>query len=157
MRAPCPICAAQAPATGVLNSSFSCALTLSPLLASQGSSAVAGGTTLMILLIFAALSVHLLKSRHLTFCWSVPKYDLLRRKMWRRLEAAMAPGPWNALRQMPNSIMAVKLLDCDYVGGSNVADVIAPFVYACWQLRWKVRNEESRSDERGADGSDAMA
>ena len=69
----------------------------------------------------------------------------------------MAPGRWNALRQMPNSTMAVKLLDCDYVGGSTVADVIAPFVYACWQLRWKVWNEESRSDERGADGSDAMA
>ena len=91
------------------------------------------------------------------FLLECPKYDLLRREMWRRLEAAMAPGRWNALRQMPNSIMAVKLLDCDYVGGSTVADVVAPFVYACWQLRWKVRNEESRSDERGADGSDAMA
>ena len=53
--------------------------------------------------------------------------------------------------------MAYKLLDCDFVGGFALADIVAPYVYACWQLRWKVRNEEVRSDERGADGSDAMA
>jgi hypothetical protein len=35
--------------------------------------------------------------------------------------------------------------------------IVAPYVYACWQIRWKVRNEEVRSDERGADGSDAVA
>jgi hypothetical protein len=29
-------------------------------------------------------------------------------------------------------------------------------VYACWQIRWKVRNEEVRSNERETDGSDAM-
>ena len=46
------------------------------------------------------------------------------------LEAAMAPGRWNALRQMPNHVMAFKLMDCDFVGGSAVADTIAPFVYA---------------------------
>jgi hypothetical protein len=39
---------------------------------------------------------------------------------------------------------------------SVLADIAAPYVYACWQIRWKVRNEEVRSDEREADGSDAM-
>ena len=63
----------------------------------------------------------------------------------------------NMLRQMSSQDVAFKLLDCDFIGGSCVAGVIAPFVYACWQLRWKVWNEEGRSDERGADGSDAVA
>jgi len=30
------------------------------------------------------------------------------------------------------------------VSGSMKADLIAPYVYACWQLRWKIRNEEVR-------------
>jgi hypothetical protein len=38
-----------------------------------------------------------------------------------------------------------------------LADIVAPYVYACWQIRCKVRNEEVHSDERGADSSDAMA
>jgi hypothetical protein len=91
------------------------------------------------------------------FLLECPKYESLRQDMWRKLEAAITVECWNAMRQMPNHAKAFKLLDCDFVGGSTVADVIAPFVHACWQLRWKVRNEESRSDERGADGSDAMA
>jgi len=43
------------------------------------------------------------------------------------------------------------------MGGSVIEDIIAPYVYACWQLRWKVRNDVIRFDERGADGSDARA
>jgi hypothetical protein len=52
---------------------------------------------------------------------------------------------------------AYKLLDFDFLGGSVLPGLVAPYVYACWQVRWKVRNEEVRSNERGADGSDAMA
>jgi hypothetical protein len=58
---------------------------------------------------------------------------------------------------MQSAEKAVALLDCNFLVGSDVAAIVAPFVYDCWQLRWKVRNEEVRSIERGADGSDAMA
>ena len=90
------------------------------------------------------------------FLLECPKYNSLRGDLWRRLEAELEPERWHALRQLPNAAKAVKLLDCSFIGASTVADLIAPFVYACWQLRWKVRNQD-RSDERGADGSDAMA
>jgi hypothetical protein len=61
------------------------------------------------------------------------------------------------LQHMQNDEKAYKLLDSDFFGGYVLADIVAPYVYACWQICWKVRNEEVRSDERGADGSDAMA
>jgi hypothetical protein len=56
----------------------------------------------------------------------------------------------------PATSQAYKLLDFDFLGGSVLADIVAPYVYACWQIRWKVRNEEVRSNEREADGSNAM-
>ena len=69
----------------------------------------------------------------------------------------VAAERWQELQQMSSDAKAAALLNNDFLGGSHVASVVAPFVYACWQLRWKVRNEEVRSHERGADGSDAMA
>jgi hypothetical protein len=61
------------------------------------------------------------------------------------------------LQQMQIEEKAYKLLDFDFLGGSMLADIISPDVYACWQIRGKVRNEEVCSEERRADGSDAMA
>jgi len=61
------------------------------------------------------------------------------------------------LQQKQSDDKAFALIDCVFMGGSVIADIIAPYVYACWQLRWKARNEMIRSDERGADGSDARA
>jgi hypothetical protein len=81
----------------------------------------------------------------------------VRGELWRRLEDEMAPECWQMMQQMQNEEKAYKLLDFDFLGGSVLADIVAPYVYACWQIRWNVRNEEVRSDERGADGSDAMA
>ena len=91
------------------------------------------------------------------FLLDCPKYDSLRGDVWRRLEAVVAAERWQELQQMSSDAKAAALLNIDFLGGSHVASVVAPFVYACWQLRWKVRNEEVRSHERGADGSDAMA
>lgn len=91
------------------------------------------------------------------FMLECPAYASTRGDFWRRLEAELVPGRWAALQQMGPEEKAYKLLDCDFIGGSILADIVAPFVYACWQIRWKVRNEVVRSDERGADGSDAMA
>jgi hypothetical protein len=91
------------------------------------------------------------------FLLDCPIYAALRGQLWRRLEEEMASERWIMLEQMHIEGKAYKLLDCDFVGGAALADIVAPYVYACWQLRWKVRNEEVRSDERGADGSDAMA
>jgi hypothetical protein len=81
----------------------------------------------------------------------------VRRELWRRLEDEIAPECWHVLQQMQNDEKAYKLPIFDFLGGSVLADIVAPYVFACWQIHWKVRNEEVRSDERGADGSDAMA
>jgi hypothetical protein len=90
------------------------------------------------------------------FLLDCPKYESVRGELWRRLEDEMAPDCWHMMQQMQNEEKAYKLLDFDFLGGSVLADIVAPYVYACWQIRWKVRNEEVRSDEREADGSDAM-
>lgn len=86
-----------------------------------------------------------------------PKYDTLRGDLWRRLQGELAPERWQALQQKQSDDKAFALIDCVIMGGSVIEDIIAPYVYACWQLRWKVRNDVIRSDERGADGSDARA
>ena len=91
------------------------------------------------------------------FLLDCPKYDSLRDDCWRRLEAEVAPERWQELLQMSPDAKAAALLNTEFLGGSTIASVVAPFVNACWQLRWKVRNEEVRSYECGADGSDARA
>jgi hypothetical protein len=47
------------------------------------------------------------------------------------------------LQQMQIEEKAYKLLDFNFLGGSVLADIVAPYVYACWQIRWKVRNMRS--------------
>jgi hypothetical protein len=77
------------------------------------------------------------------------QYESVRGELWRRLEDEMAPECWHVLQQMRINEKAYKLLDFDFLGGSVLADIIAPYVCACWQIRWKVRNEEVRSDGFG--------
>jgi hypothetical protein len=91
------------------------------------------------------------------FLLDCPKYESVRGELWRRLEDEMAPDCWHMMQQMQIEEKAYKLLDFNFLGGSVLADIVAPYVYACWQIRWKVGNEEVRSDdEREADGSGAM-
>jgi hypothetical protein len=61
------------------------------------------------------------------------------------------------LQEMQIEEKAYKLLDFDFLGGSVLADIVAPYVYACWQICWKVRSKKVCFDERGAAGSDTMA
>ena len=84
-------------------------------------------------------------------------YDAPRCNLFARLVAA-APEYWAAF----NAVQSVEdkawmLLDDDSWQDGFVADYIAPYVYECWQLRKDAKLTAcNRSDERGADGSDAM-
>jgi hypothetical protein len=50
------------------------------------------------------------------------------------------------------------MLDDTCVPSSFVGDVVAPYVYKCWQIWWEALHASViRSPERGADGSDALA
>jgi hypothetical protein len=86
-------------------------------------------------------------------------YDGPRQDLFSRLAAA-APERWMpfaAVQSMEDK--AWMLLDDASWKDGVVADLIAPYVYECWQLRKdaKLTTAYNRSDERGADGSDAMA
>jgi hypothetical protein len=51
---------------------------------------------------------------------------------------------------------AFALLEDAKLGPGIVGDIVAPFVYVCWQLRNEAKHACTRSAEREADGSDAM-
>ena len=81
-----------------------------------------------------------------------PAYRAERVALWQRLEDSMDSGRFQTLRALSGSEQAFALVDDGALGPGVVADVVAPFVYACWEARNAIR-----SSERGADGSDAMA
>jgi hypothetical protein len=64
----------------------------------------------------------------------------------------MEPAMWQALQGLSGQQQAFALVDDHALGLGMVADLVAPFVYVCWEARNAIR-----SQERGADGSDAMA
>jgi len=86
------------------------------------------------------------------FLLECPSYAVERAALWRRLEAAMEPAMWQALQGLSGQQQAFALVDDHALGLGMVADLVAPFVYVCWEARNTIR-----SQERGADGSDAMA
>jgi len=84
-------------------------------------------------------------------------YDGPRRNLFVRLAAA-APECWAAFDAVQSlEDKAWVLLDDASWQDGIIADYIAPYVYECWQLRKDVKLTAcNRSNERGADGSDAM-
>ena len=69
----------------------------------------------------------------------------------------MAAERWQELQQMSSDAKAAALLNIDFLGSHVASVVLLHLSMLAGRLRWKVRNEEVRSHERGADGSDAMA
>jgi hypothetical protein len=65
----------------------------------------------------------------------------------------MPDEDWSALQNLSG---ADRVCALSRLGEKLIAAVVAPFLYKCWQQRFR-RITEDRSAEREADGSDAMA
>jgi hypothetical protein len=132
---------------------------LSPFPCAQGGSAVAGGITPLILLTTAALFAQLELNQCLIFYWTAPSTNQCVESCggdWRtrwRLNVGICCSICRLRRKLTSCLTLNSLL-----APSVLADIVAPYVYACWQICWKVRNERSARMSAGPiDGSDAMA